>query len=384
MASIKHWLNWLPAGLLSISALLIAWLMPTALGISLAIFFLAMEVYIGFRKRRHERRLSQQYQQLLEKHGQCQKDQELQDHSVHSLKILGTTTLPLWAHQIDDSIELSTQEMTKIAEMFANLVTDLNNIINESNEVDEVTVEDIEMRLGNVQLTLTRLVAMRLKLQQEISDLSSFTEKLETMARDVGTIAEQTNLLALNAAIEAARAGESGRGFAVVADEVRSLANRSGDIAHNIISTVTEVNGQFNSMSKRFAADSEVEGKLIMEAGENTQQVLAEFSEARRQRDEAATLVEAHSAQIKTDVETALIAIQFQDRVSQILDHVRINLRDLCEQIETHEKLDIESFLEKMSKEYTTTSEREAHRKITGDEAQQDDNESDDGEIVFF
>ena len=53
-------------------------------------------------------------------------------------------------------------------------------------------------------------------------------------------VSAQTNLLALNAAIEAARAGKSGKGFAVVALEVRKLAEKSQDVAANIITTVSE------------------------------------------------------------------------------------------------------------------------------------------------
>jgi len=53
-------------------------------------------------------------------------------------------------------------------------------------------------------------------------------------------VSAQTNLLALNAAIEAARAGKSGKGFAVVALEVRKLAEKSQEVAANIITTVSE------------------------------------------------------------------------------------------------------------------------------------------------
>jgi methyl-accepting chemotaxis protein len=376
----------LPIGTLSLLAIVAMYLLPKPIGGILALVLVFFEIAIGWVKRRwlaeslqNIERLRQQQQASLEK-------EKRHEHSVHSFHKMGSSTLPLWAHQIDDCIELSTTETNKLAEMFGGIVTDLMGIVSHSGEEDESTIDDIQQRLGSVSLALARLAAMRLKLQQQISDLSSFTEKLETMARDVGGISEQTNLLALNAAIEAARAGESGRGFAVVADEVRSLANRSGDIAKNIISTVSEVNAQFQGMSEKFTADSQIEGKLMTDAGEQIQVILAEFHETRRQRDAAAASLESYSAKIKSEIETSMIAIQFQDRVSQILAHVEKNINELSEQIATHEDLDIEAFLEKMASEYTTSSEREAHRKVTGldDSDEGSTASSDDGDVVFF
>jgi len=72
------------------------------------------------------------------------------------------------------------------------------------------------------------------KLGQEIVDINSMLESIESLA-------DQTNLLALNAAIESARAGEHGRGFAVVADEVRNLAASTKDITSNISNVVKSI-----------------------------------------------------------------------------------------------------------------------------------------------
>jgi len=374
----------LPVGLLSLVAVGVLVFMQNTLGLLIALTLIAVEVLLGYRKQRLLIEVLRQSSEFKKSQADWSEREYKYQHSVQSLQMLGTNTLPLWAHQIDDVIHLSTTEMNNLFSMFSSLVGNLNNIVAESIEEDESTIEDIQHRLGNVLLALARLAAMRMKLQQQIYDLSSFTGKLEVMARDVGSIAEQTNLLALNAAIEAARAGESGRGFAVVADEVRNLANRSGDIAHNIISTVTEVNVQFQKMSERFNVDSLVESELVNDATQETQTIITEFQETRRQRDETAASMERHAAEVKTEIETAIVAIQFQDRVSQILDHVRNNLNELGKQIESHEDLDIETFLEKMATEYTTSSEREAHRKITGKSSESSSDESDDGDIVFF
>ncbi len=305
-------------------------------------------------------------------------------HSTHSLQMIGSSNLPIWAHQVSDCIEISTTEMNELTQRFATIVSDLHTIVASESNVNELSMGEIKQRLDSISAALTQLVDMRKESQKEIEQLSAFTGKLEEMARDVGSIAEQTNLLALNAAIEAARAGESGRGFSVVADEVRNLANRSGQIATAIIDNVVKVNGQFNQMESQSTSSAEIEGKLIEDAGNNIQVVIEQHEQTKQQRDAGAENLEKLSGGITQDIEGALVSMQFQDRVSQILHHVNQNLSELSKQIEDHENLDIESFLEKMAGEYTTTSEREAHKKFTGKDAASSEDKADDGDVVFL
>jgi len=376
----------IPSGIAGVLALTLVAFSESTLLLGVAGVLVAGELMLGYFKSATHQALRSAHSELQDQHQQLATDLEHQQQQAQSFRQLGTNTMPIWAHQIDDCITTSTGEMDQLVQLFSNIVGDLQTIVNErsSSSTDELSLTQINDKLATVSSTLTKLVQMRTTLQQEIHELSSFTGKLELMARDVGSIAEQTNLLALNAAIEAARAGEMGRGFAVVADEVRNLASRSGEISASIIANVVSVNDQFLLMEQNSVKSTDVERDLIEQASQQITDVAAQHEQTQAERDSGIERLSDLSSSITGDIESALVSMQFQDKVSQILDHVRSNLYELSSQIESNQDLDIANLLEKMAREYTTTSEREAHRKLTGTDVSGSSSTADESEVTFF
>ena len=211
-----------------------------------------------------------------------------------------------------------------------------------------------ERELQPVVLSLTNVIEGKDALLLNIRNLARETLELRAMAVEVGSIAAQTNLLALNAAIEAARSGESGRGFAVVAAEVRMLSQRSAETGKRIGERV----GQISTIMQTTMAGAEEatvqDKRAVALSGELVEHVLGHV----RKLGASADSMHQHGLEVRREVETLLVAMQFQDRVSQILvgldndlERMRHTLQDMPEQAlpssdEWLEELDQKSTME--------------------------------------
>lgn len=114
----------------------------------------------------------------------------------------------------------STEELSVVLEHLSGQVNTSAQRATHARELTENTGKEVQS--GNRYMS---------QLLDAMDDISSSSQKIEQIIKNIEDIAFQTNILALNAAVEAARAGSKGSGFAVVADEVRNLANRSADNA---------------------------------------------------------------------------------------------------------------------------------------------------------
>jgi methyl-accepting chemotaxis protein len=268
--------------------------------------------------------------------------QELASLSTQELAMLLQNVLPAWHYhvetvknQTESAVNQLTSSFSTVLQQFdlagiggagAGLGGDSSNTIG--------LLDLCERELQPVVLSLTNVIEGKDALLVNIRNLAKETLELRSMAEEVRSIAAQTNLLALNAAIEAARAGESGRGFAVVASEVRMLSQRSAETGTRIGQRVSQIAGIMNATMSG-AEEAAVDDKhAVSLSGELVEHVLGHV----RKLGASAESMHRHGMVVRKEVETLLMAMQFQDRVSQILCGVENNMslmQTTLEQVET-------------------------------------------------
>lgn len=192
------------------------------------------------------------------------------------------------------------------------------------------------------------------------------------MASDVASIAWQTNLLAINAAIEASHAGENGRGFGVLAQEVRKLSSLSGDTGKRITEKVSLINAAIQEARRAAQATAEQDERAMADSRGTIAAVLGDFRAVTESLSASTEVLRTGSEDIKGEISQALVQLQFQDRVNQIMSHVKHNIERLPDVLERHRRaweqdgalppLDPDELLRELEKTYATKEERAIHR----------------------
>ena len=190
-------------------------------------------------------------------------------------------------------------------------------------------LQETNARLASVIAAFDGARSYKVQLQRTITDLSGFMLELKSMASAVQKLASQTNLLALNAAIEAARAGDAGRGFAVVASEVRTLSGQSGETGREIgrkVEAVTlAIQATIDAAESLVRTDDANLTLLDQSVHAVTERLSMEINELH----DAGSRLHLLSQESEAAISQIITKLQFQDRVSQILEHLQTDLHEV-------------------------------------------------------
>lgn len=285
--------------------------------------------------------------------------------SGYGLRALCARSLLVWTRQIEASKEAAEQAVLGLTRLFGSTVKRIETtLIASRNAVSELHGERgvgaaIARSEADLRPVIEALSSLKKSRDALFADISVYARELRDMAQDVQRISMQVRLLSFNAAVEAAKAGEYGASFAVVASEMRQLSSTAGETASRMERHV-EVIGAVVARVQRgegTAVDSEIVS--VARAQAVIGEVIERFRTMADSMSRSVDTMEAEARDVRDEIADALVALQFQDRVSQIQAHVVSGARLLRDILERRREapVNLDEWLLTISAQFSTAEE---------------------------
>ncbi|MEB0106593.1 chemotaxis protein, partial [Pseudomonas sp. MH9.3] len=147
-----------------------------------------------------------------------------------------------------------------------------------------------------------------------------------------------------------------------------SLSSKSSETGQQMSAKVDIINNAITQLVQAASSSADQDSHSVAASEQSIQQVLERFQNITGRLADSADLLKQESYGIRDEMTEVLVNLQFQDRVSQILSHVRDNMHALHEHLLQASQspdqalvVDARQWLASMEATYATDEQRRTH-----------------------
>jgi methyl-accepting chemotaxis protein len=119
----------------------------------------------------------------------------------------------------------------------------------------------------------------------------------------------------------------------VVADEVRNLSQRTDQFSHEIRTHMDQVDSSLGRANESIYAIASMDMNFALQSKQRVEVTMARLETINHAMADAARGIDAHAAQVTSEVNAAVTALQFQDLSSQLIGHAQVRLDALSDSV---------------------------------------------------
>ena len=177
------------------------------------------------------------------------------------------------------------------------------------------TMQALLRRSGEAKTASKRAVDL-------IQAITKATDSITSSLARLDDISLGNRLLSVNARIQAVNASHESGGFNAVAAEIASQARQSTEIVEGIRSLVDDLNGIAAAATAELKTMADTDERLFETSQREVEDALREFRGVHMALEEMLTNMASESRIVTHEIEAAVRALQFQDRVNQRIGHI--------------------------------------------------------------
>ena len=262
--------------------------------------------------------------------------------------------LPAWSSNVELARTQTQEAIDNLTQRFVGIHQRLGGAVSlaaggKNGDVLQV-IQNAAQQLGGVATALEEVLATRDALLTKIETLGQFNDEIRELANraaQAGEIKVAPDLLTPQQSDDDVAAQTA----AHAADIGRQIAAKTKIVKQQIQTALVAAN-QLNSDA----------GRMIDNSRAVIAHVIADFRQSALKLSGTVGQLEEENREVDQEVCDILVNLQFQDRISQILGHVRIDIQKLVTAIETNATLpERQQWMDALEQTYTTLEQRQVH-----------------------